>query len=184
MSGPGLNQSTATQTTDYLETSGIVVAVSADWARVQVEPMAGGCGGCGSRGTCSTATVFGLFRRSGNLIAARNPIAARPGDSVVLGIPARAIQTLSLLFYLMPLLSFIAGAVLADRVLIPLWPAAGELPVLLAGLVGMWLGLKAAARAGISLGRRQGFRPELRRVTGGIGKITTLEVHKGENAGS
>jgi sigma-E factor negative regulatory protein RseC len=55
--------------------------------------------------------LAGLFGRHDRQVIVDNPLGAEPGDHVVLGIEEGALQSASLVAYLLPILGLIAGAV-------------------------------------------------------------------------
>jgi sigma-E factor negative regulatory protein RseC len=93
-----------------IEQQAIVTAVFDSRAEVRVQRQAA-CGGCEQSGGCSTSVLAGLFGRHDRQVIVDNPLGAEPGDLVVLGIEEGALQTASLVAYLLPILGLIAGAV-------------------------------------------------------------------------
>jgi sigma-E factor negative regulatory protein RseC len=123
-----------------IEESAIVVQVSDDYAIVETEQRAA-CGSCKSAGSCSTSLLSGLFKRRHNQLRVLNPIHARPGERVVIGVHENALLKVSFSAYLLPLLCMLLMAIaveqLTDRFLYRL----GELPIIGGGLLGLVIGL-------------------------------------------
>ncbi len=98
-------------------------------------------------------------------IEVENTIGAKVGDNVVFTVGAGSVLKAGVLFYLVPVLSFIAGVVLGQAVLAGFMP--GVNPDLVAGLFGVFLliisfmGLKLYNRR---LMRDNAFRARILRV--------------------
>ena len=88
--------------------TGRVIRIEGGSAEIMLE---GGksCKGCG-------AAKIGLCRAGGSsmFLTARNTADAAPGDQVIIGIDARTRRTGYLLAYIIPLASFVAGAVVGN----------------------------------------------------------------------
>jgi sigma-E factor negative regulatory protein RseC len=72
------------------------------------------CGLCGQKRGCGNATWGRLLGHDSHEFAAENAIDANVGDSVVVGIDERVVLSSAFYLYLVPLLSMLVGAVLAD----------------------------------------------------------------------
>lgn len=95
------------------------------------------CSGCSTKG-CGTGVLSELFAARSQEMKVLNPIDARAGEQVVLGLEEGALLRGSLAVYMVPLLTMIAGGVLGE-VLAPLLslPQGSEylsLPAAFAGL--------------------------------------------------
>ncbi len=117
-----------------LEEMGVVTQVKEDLAEVEAQPKAG-CGSCSAHGSCGTSLVASLFPGRRRRFVARNPVGAKPGDRVILGLDETALQVASLMLYLVPLMGLLGGAVAGAM----LWPGGSEWPSILLGAVGMAL---------------------------------------------
>jgi sigma-E factor negative regulatory protein RseC len=94
-----------------IEEQGTVVGLKGEWA--VVEPStSGGCSSCSSSGGCGTASLARFFGQRKQQHYAQNPINARTGDQVVMGLEEKALLSSSLLMYLVPLLAMILGAII------------------------------------------------------------------------
>lgn len=93
-----------------IEQQGRVVSVADGTAEVCLGASAG-CARCDSGRGCG-AGIFGrLFKRKPVTISMENTAGARPGQSVMVGIPEALFLGLVARLYLIPLLSGVAGAV-------------------------------------------------------------------------
>lgn len=118
-----------------LEEEGTVISVQGEFAEVRTEPKSA-CGSCSARSGCGTSLLAGLFPRRERAFMARNPLAARPGDRVVIGLRESDLQLASLVIYLLPILGLIGGALLGNWLAALLYSSDGELLSILLG-VGM-----------------------------------------------
>jgi sigma-E factor negative regulatory protein RseC len=123
-----------------IEESATVVRVDAGYAIVETQQRAA-CGSCQSAGSCSTSVLSGLFKRRHNQLKVLNPINARPGQKVIIGLREQALLKVSLSAYLLPLVSLLLLAMamqhLSERFVLQL----GELPTIAGGLLGFIIGL-------------------------------------------
>ena len=91
-----------------IEQQGRVVEVNGDRADISVGATTG-CTACESGKGCG-AGIFGrLWRRKQVVLTTENTIFARPGQSVIVGIPEQAFLRLVSRLYFLPLLAALAG---------------------------------------------------------------------------
>lgn len=129
-----------------IEENAHVVAVEGDSAWVETERRSS-CGSCAAKG-CGTGALSKVLGARKQRMKVRNPVGARVGDSVVLGIEERALLLGSLMVYILPLIAMLGGGLLGE-VLAPQWGLEAEGPSLLfgaLGLVGGFLWLRAYNR--------------------------------------
>lgn len=140
-----------------IEQTGIVV--DTDDTSLWVETRAvSGCSSCSSS-SCGTTAVSKLFAERRTRLQLPNSLAARPGDSVVIGIPEAVLVRSALWVYLLPLLVMI-GAALAGQLL-----GGGEALQGLLGLAGLVAGFVLVGRLGGNPGQaRGGIQPRLLRL--------------------
>jgi sigma-E factor negative regulatory protein RseC len=82
-----------------------------------------------------------LFKRRHNRLRVLNPIQAAPGQRVIIGLQEQALVSISLVAYLLPLLSLLLGAVgLQEAAAYWQWRG-GELASIIGGLSGLAIGL-------------------------------------------
>lgn len=72
------------------------------------------CGACGGNG-CGSSIFSRVFHGSEQEYPVDNPIAARAGENVVVGVPDGSIFKATLAAYLVPLLLLLLGAILGAR---------------------------------------------------------------------
>ncbi len=75
------------------------------------------CGLCGQTRGCGNATWGKLLGHQSQAFLAKNTIDAKVGDSVVVGIDEGVMLSTVFYLYLVPLLSMLVAAVLADQLL-------------------------------------------------------------------
>lgn len=73
------------------------------------------CGLCGQKRGCGNAVWGKLLGHANHTLMAENPINAKVGDSVVVGIDEHAVLNSAFFLYVVPLLAMLIGTVLADR---------------------------------------------------------------------
>ena len=97
-----------------LESPAIVVALEDQAALVEAD-YGGGCGsGMCSKGGCGTAVLGQLFSRNPRgPMRVMNPIQARQGERVIMGLEEGSLLRSAVLAYLFPLLLLFAGALAA-----------------------------------------------------------------------
>lgn len=139
-----------------LETPAVIVGTDERTALVKAD-YGGGCGsGMCSKGGCGTAVLGRIFSSNPRgPMRVGNPIQARLGERVIVGVEEGTLLRTTLLAYLLPLLMLVVGA-LGARAWFPGGDTAGALGAL-GGLMVGW----AAAR---TLGRRvSGTQPVILR---------------------
>lgn len=128
-----------------IEETATVVGLQDDFAIVETAQRAA-CGSCSSADGCSTSVLSGLFKRRLNQMKVLNPIQARPGEQVIIGLQEGALLKVSLAAYLLPLLCTILFAISAQFLTRQLELQGGELPSILGGLLGLLAGLNLFKR--------------------------------------
>ncbi|MBT9613232.1 MAG: SoxR reducing system RseC family protein [Burkholderiales bacterium] len=118
-----------------LESQALVVKI--EHGATYVEAQAGGSCGSGNCSTsaCSTAVLTRIFSQQPKALRVNNPIEAKVGEQVMLGLEEGAFLKSAFLAYLLPLVALIMGA------MIGLWLAgpagARDLYAGLGGLAGL-----------------------------------------------
>lgn len=92
------------------------------------------CGLCGQKRGCGNAAWGKLLGHSSHEFTAENPINAKVGDSVVVGIDEHAVLNSAFFLYVVPLFTMLIATVLADRFF------NNQFYVILAALLGLVLG--------------------------------------------
>ncbi len=95
-----------------IEERGEVTAVNPPYAMV-VTQRRSSCGSCSTKG-CGTGALSELFAVRSQDMKVLNPIDARVGEQVVLGLEESALLRGSLAVYIVPILLMIAGGVLGE----------------------------------------------------------------------
>lgn len=107
------------------------------------------CGGCSSAGGCAPSLLGRLFAPRRHRLAVADPIGTAIGDRVVIGIPDGLLLRASLAAYLLPLVTLVACAAIAESLRAPEgWVAAAGIAGLATGLwlTGRLTGGRAARR--------------------------------------
>ncbi|HPE59297.1 MAG: SoxR reducing system RseC family protein [Thiothrix sp.] len=106
-----------------------------------VEPVGKStCSGCSSR--CSDKAAFSSVRKARQTaFEVLNPLHAKPGEEVVIGMQGHTLVVYSAFAYLLPLLSLIVFAILGQELFTALTLNA-EAGAVLAGVAGLFSGLR------------------------------------------
>ncbi|MBJ6609164.1 MAG: SoxR reducing system RseC family protein [Candidatus Thiothrix moscowensis] len=146
-----------------IEQTALVTGVEGGYAWVLPQGRNGSCGGCSSSKTgCSSSSSFDFIRKEPQKMRVLNPVYARPGDTVIVGIQADALVLYSLLAYLLPLIGMLLAAVLGGG-LLSLLGIQGEAGVVLAAVVGLLGSLRLANKLGSRSMGGKGFQPVILR---------------------
>jgi sigma-E factor negative regulatory protein RseC len=143
-----------------IEETGTVIRLDGDWAVVEPDKT-GSCGSCSLKGGCGTASLSRFFSRRRHAFHAKNPVHARPGDTVVMGLEESSLVRGSLIVYLLPLISMILTAGLLTA-----WAALNDFNQDLMALIGLISGLVFGgflARI-LSLRHRESLYPRIIRI--------------------
>lgn len=100
-----------------MEEQGVVVEIKSNNTALIRAKRTSTCESCVSKKSCST-------RAGGDemFVEAENTIGAGKGDHVVFAVSAGTVMRTGLLVYLMPVIFFLIGIVLGDRVAAPMLP--------------------------------------------------------------
>lgn len=96
-----------------IEEYAVVIEREDHLALVEIERRTA-CGLCGQKRGCGNATWGKLLGHQSQAIRAKNEIGAKVGDGVVVGIDERILLSTVFYLYVVPLLSMLIAAVLAD----------------------------------------------------------------------
>jgi sigma-E factor negative regulatory protein RseC len=124
-----------------IEENATVVRVEEEGYAIVETPQRAACGSCQSAGSCSTSVLSGLFKRRPNQLKVLNPIAAQPGEQVIIGLQEAALLKTSVSAYLLPLVCMMSAAVVAHQLTRDFNAVLGELPTIGGGLLGLIIGL-------------------------------------------
>lgn len=117
-----------------IEETAHVVETQGEYAWVETERRSS-CGSCAAKG-CGTGALSKILGRRSQRLKVLNPIEAKPGEEVVLGIREQDLLKGSLAVYIVPLLLMLAGGLLGE-VLAPQWGSESEALSLLLGVLGL-----------------------------------------------
>jgi len=153
-----------------IEETGLVVSVQGDLAEVEGQPHST-CGGCAVDGACGTSLLARYLGPKRLSLQAHNPIGAKPGERVIIGLPESALLEAAVLAYLMPLAALVGGAVagaLIAGLIAPVYTEVLSAVTGLGGLAAALAWLVGFIRASSSDGR---YRPLiLHRLSAGPGE--------------
>lgn len=128
-----------------------------------VEPVSEtSCSSCSSGASCSSFKVFDFFRPAVRKMCVANPLHAKPGDYVVVGMKADTLLAYSLFAYMLPLVSMILFAV-AGQYLFQYLTLSGDAGAILSGLFGLLSGLKLAGWGADYMNRSEATQPVILR---------------------
>lgn len=122
-----------------LEESGVVVSSSKGIAEVAVLPQSA-CGSCSASNGCGTSLISSLFPERNSRFKVKNTLGAQTGEQVTIGLHESALQSASLILYLVPLAGLIFGAMAGIYLSQHLFHSTSELPAILLGFSGMGAG--------------------------------------------
>lgn len=94
-----------------LETQAVVTGVAAGRILVSPRPHSP-CGNCHPDGSCRSVSLVRLFARRYPEFAVESLLPVAIGDKVIVAVPERAVLVSSMLLYVLPMFSLIAGALL------------------------------------------------------------------------
>lgn len=143
-----------------IETTARVLAVEPGVAWVELR-RGSACSGCSAGSGCGTAALAAVLGTSRRRLPVSDGIGVAVGDRVVIGVAEGALTRASLLAYLLPLMTLLSAASLAQST------GAGEGAVALAGLLGLGLGMLGAGRLTRTAPAEETYRPRLLRLSGG-----------------
>jgi sigma-E factor negative regulatory protein RseC len=117
-----------------------VTASDGEFAQVSTQRVST-CGACGARGACGTSALAKVLGSRRTSVRVLNPIGARPGDEVIIGLQESALTRASFAFYMVPLLSLILFAILGKWLAGALQFGPTESGAILGGLFGLAAGM-------------------------------------------
>ncbi|HEY0634848.1 MAG TPA: SoxR reducing system RseC family protein [Gammaproteobacteria bacterium] len=138
-----------------IEERGEVTGVEPPYALV-VTQRRSSCGSCSTKG-CGTGALSELFAARSQAMKVLNPIDARVGEQVVLGLEEGVLLRGSLAVYIVPLLTMIGGGIVGEAIAPSLALAAPEYLALPAAFAGLSAGFLWVRRFGRRLSSEQRF---------------------------
>jgi len=159
-----------------IEENGRVSAVEPGYAWVETHRKSS-CGSCAARGGCGTSVLSRVLGQRAVRVRAVDRVGVAVGDEVVLGLDDAALLRGSMAVYLMPLLSLIAGAVIAEAVG-PQW-GLGEGFTMFGGVTGLLAGFLWLRLFSRRIGADSRYQATvLRRAPAAPVPVTTVNFNK------
>ena len=149
-----------------IEENAVVKLSEGEYAQVLTEQKSA-CNSCAAKDGCSTAAVAEAVESAPGVLRARNPIGAKTGERVVIGIEEVALTKISMAFYALPLVCLILFALLGQFIA-PLIGASAEPMSALGGLAGLIFGLWLLQRIVNRMGGNEHYEVTILRRAGGI----------------
>jgi len=132
---------------DMIEEVAEVKMVGQGYAEI-LPSMTGSCSSCSSNSSCSSSSdAFNFFtgrKTEPQTIRVQNPVYAKPGDKVVVGVRSNIVLKSSILAYMLPLITLLIFAALGD-VLFSSMGLNAELGSIVSGLLGLYVGFQIIA---------------------------------------
>ncbi len=148
-----------------IEEQALVTRCDGTFADVETQRNSS-CGNCSAKSACGTAALSKVLGSRRSTVRVLNPIDARPGDQVVIGLEETALTRNSFMFYMLPLLALILGAILAQWVGGQLHPANTEPFAIAGGVLGLFGGLLWVRRYADSIRDDPHHQPVILRRSG------------------
>jgi len=128
-----------------IEEQALVTRCEGAFAQVETQ-RSSSCGSCSAKSACGTAALAKVLGSRRSIVRVLNPIDARPGDQVVIGLEESALTRTSFIFYMVPLLALILGAIVAQWIGGQLGIVNTEPVAIAGGLFGLLGGLLGVRR--------------------------------------
>ena len=123
-----------------IEEVALVLNCDGDFADVETKPQSS-CGSCSSSGVCGAGVFSKVFGNRKTVVRVTNSIDAKAGDQVIIGLQESALSKVSLVFYMVPIISMMLLAVLGQEFAVRVGYASNDLFAILGGVVGFMIGL-------------------------------------------
>ncbi|MEW8053052.1 MAG: SoxR reducing system RseC family protein [Candidatus Thiodiazotropha sp.] len=150
-----------------IEESATVISADDGYAVVETQ-QSPACGACANASGCSTSVLSGLFKRRHNRLRVSNPIDAKPGQQVIIGLQENTLLKVSLLAYLLPLVSMFLVAILMQAVATHFMWQLGELPQVVGGLLGLITGFILLRQLAVQKRDEPGYQAVILRLSGTV----------------
>lgn len=149
-----------------IEENARVVSSEGDYAWVETERRSS-CGSCSAKG-CGTGALSKILGRRTQRLKVFNPVKAKAGDEVVLGIEEQILLKGSMAVYIVPLLAMLAGGLVGEA-LAPQWGSDVEGLSALLGIFGLAAGFLWLNRYTRRHASDKRFMPTILRLHQGVG---------------
>jgi len=148
-----------------IEQDALVVTVEGELAEVETQRQSA-CGDCSARSGCGTSLLAEVFGKRRSRLWVSNPIQARVGERVVIGLQERPFLRAAINLYATPLLAMMGGALIGEW-LAERSSSSVELGALVGGLSGLLAGFMWLRRFARSSRNDREYRPVVLRRNGG-----------------
>lgn len=151
-----------------IEEQAMVVGVEGDEAWVESSRRSS-CGSCSAKG-CGTGALSQVL--GGRVLRMRvsNPVAAKKGDQVVLGVSESALLKGSLAVYLVPLLALFVGGLLGE-LLAGYWQLRSEGVTIICALVALFISLRWLQGFNRRAAHDSHYQAEILRIVNSTGDV-------------
>jgi len=122
-----------------IEETALILSCEGEFASIETKPQSS-CGGCSSSGVCGAGVFSKVFGNKKTVVRVVNSIDAKPGDQVIIGLQESALSTVSLVFYMAPILSMLLLAALGQWMASQFGFTPQDLFAIIGGLVGFAVG--------------------------------------------
>jgi sigma-E factor negative regulatory protein RseC len=123
-----------------IEETALVLNCDGEYADIETKPQSS-CGGCATSSVCGTGVFSKVFGNRKTVVRVVNSIEAKAGDQVIIGLQESALSRVSMVFYLVPIISMIMLAVLGNESAIRLGYELHDLFAIVGGIIGFFAGL-------------------------------------------
>ncbi len=123
-----------------IEETALILNCEGEYADIETKPQSS-CGGCASSGVCGSGVFSKIFGKRKTVVRVVNSIKAKPGDQVVIGLQESSLSRVSVIFYIVPLVSMILVALLGQEIAIKLGYLSPDPFAILGGGIGLFFGL-------------------------------------------
>jgi sigma-E factor negative regulatory protein RseC len=123
-----------------IEEIALVLNCDGGYADVETKPQSS-CGSCSSSGVCGAGVFSKVFGNRKTVVRITNSIDAKPGDQVIIGLQESALSKVSLVFYLVPIVTMLLLALLGQESAIRFGYESQDLFAILGGVAGFFGGL-------------------------------------------
>lgn len=123
---------------DMIEEIAEIIRVERGYAYVR--PLVdSGCKSCSTKSGCTSLSFFTPKQKTDKVVKVQNPVYARPGEHVIIGVSSNALIGNSLLTYFLPVLTLLICAVLGSE-LFSMLHLNAEIGSIIFGFIGLVAG--------------------------------------------
>ncbi len=148
-----------------IEETAVVSRVAEGVAWVQTQRKTA-CGGCSLNKGCGVSVLEKMLGGRNSTLKVIDPLSARVGDDVVIGIHESALVKGSVAVYIVPLLTMILFAIFGSSVVAPWYGLSAEGSSILMGLAGLAVGFGWVSVFSSRIKQDSHYQPVILRKTG------------------